>query len=112
MKLAGSYTNTTGSSLTLQQAFDFYVKNRRPKSLKDIKNQFSYLEPWHKKRIAAIKKTDIQRLYSSIITEKGHTGNRVLALIKVLISYAIQHGKLEGDSNGIMTIKNIQRTAP
>jgi integrase len=112
IKTADNRSTEVNKSLTLQTAYDFYIANRKPKSTKGLKCFFNELQMFHDTKLSAIKKEDIQQLYTAIIAERGHTGNRVLALIKVIISYAIQHGKLESDINGISTIKKTFKEQP
>lgn len=112
LRVASNQSTEPQKSMTLQNAYDFYIDTRKPKSAKELQYFYNELKMFHYKKISLIKRDDIQRLYSSIIVKKGHTGNRVLALIKVLISYAIQHGKLEGDVNGISTIKRTFKEQP
>ncbi len=113
LKTAGTHSLQPRKSLTLSEAYNFYLKNRKPKSATELHYFFDYLKPFHDRKISAIKKADIQLLYSSIIADKkGHTANRVLSLIKVIISYGIQHGKIAGDVNGIRTIKKAFKEQP
>ncbi len=112
LKTAGMRSLHPRKSLTLSEAYNFYLQNRKPKSAKKLGSVFKYLEPFRNRKISAIKKEDIQQLYSSIIVDKGHTGNRVLSLIKVIISYGIQHGKIESDVNGIHLIRKAYKEQP
>ncbi|MDD5599059.1 MAG: site-specific integrase, partial [Victivallaceae bacterium] len=81
-------------------------------SAKKLQCFFKYLSSFHDRNIGKIRKEDIQRLYTSIVTQNGHTANRVLSLIKVIISYGIQHGNIEADVNGILTIKKAFKEQP
>lgn len=112
IKAANNRSTEVNKSLTLQAAYDFYIENRKPRSIKELNSFFKKLQIFHNSKISAIKKEDIQNLYTSIIVKKGYTGNRVLGLIKAVISYAVQHGKLENDINGICTIKKAFKEQP
>lgn len=109
---AGMRSAHSCKSITLQAAYKFYIASRKPKSIAGLQSFFNYLKPFHDRKISAIKKQDIQKLYSATIIKKGHTGNRVLSLIKVIISYGIQHGKIESDINGILTIRKAYKEQP
>jgi integrase len=112
LKVASSNSQEVKRSLTLYEAYEFYINNRKPKNIKKIESFFKKLEVFHSKRISAIKKEDIQQFYTGIVSKTGVTGNRVLSLLKAIISYAIQHGKLENDINGLTTIKKTYKEHP
>lgn len=110
---AGNHSLRPSKDLTLRDAFKFYMTSRKPKSAAGLQTFFDYLESFHNRKLSTIKKEEIQLLYSSTIAdEKGYTANRVLSLIKAIISYCIQHGKLDADIHGIHTIKKAFKEQP
>ena len=59
---------------------------KAPRSVEEDKRNWRlHLEPWANKRLGSIKRTDVQKLHSSIGTKSGvYAANRVLALLRAM----------------------------
>ncbi len=84
------------SGLTLSAAFAKWMvySKAHKRSWKDDERYFrSYLEPLKHKRLAEIRRTDVQELQMKVARESGQcTSNRMLALLSVIFNKAADWG--------------------
>ncbi len=85
------------AEMTFGELFTDYLERHaksHKRSWKEDANQFErYLTPWAERKLSLIRKQDIQRLHHEVGKKNGIYGaNRLLALLSVVFSKAIEFG--------------------
>jgi integrase len=93
------------------QYIERYAKNHKKSWLADTKLYKLHLKDWQNKKIALIKRSDIERLHTKIGTESGkYMANRIAALLHIVFNKAIDWGFEETNPcNGIKKFKEKSR---
>jgi len=86
---------------------------RKPKTVAEYERQLNvHLHHWHRKKLTAIKKRDVQSLHGKLGKENGgYLANRVVSLIRALYNKAADWGYIESSYNPAVGIQRYKETS-
>ncbi|MEK8088726.1 site-specific integrase [Thermithiobacillus plumbiphilus] len=100
---------------TLGDLFEDYMTHHampHKRSWKTDRDRFKYLQPWAKRKLSSIRRSDVKTLHAKIGQDNGiYAANRLLALLKTMYNFGIHERDLpfENPAKGVKMFKEEKR---